>query len=235
MLFFESKYTRWYHGIIDRAQNRTLSEDTYTEKHHIIPRSLGGNDDQDNLVRLTAREHFVCHWLLTKMTDGANQKKMAYACKRMMHSAGPKQRRYKINGRVYEQLKNNLNEMLKNREFTDEWLTKLKSSARRRADNEGAREKGIRRATMIKANNSRKGEKRPWQSGANNHFFGVRMTGELNPFFGKRHSEQSLAKMRKPQPKYVCAHCQKEVGGKSNLERWHNDNCKYIGESKFLA
>ena len=44
-----------------------ISCDTYTEKHHIIPRSLGGSNDIDNLVRLTAKQHFICHKLLTKM------------------------------------------------------------------------------------------------------------------------------------------------------------------------
>ena len=59
------KYTKWYAQITERARNRIL--DTYTETHHIIPRSLGGTDDINNLVELTAREHFICHWLLTKM------------------------------------------------------------------------------------------------------------------------------------------------------------------------
>ena len=63
--FLQNKYTKWYFNIISKAQNRdTLG---YVEKHHIIPKSLGGNNEQTNLVKLTAREHFVCHWLLTKM------------------------------------------------------------------------------------------------------------------------------------------------------------------------
>lgn len=235
MQFVESKYTHWYYKIVVSAQNRNLSAGTYRERHHIIPRSLGGNNCRDNVVNLTAREHFVCHWLLTKMTVGDAQKKMAYACKRMMHSSGPGQERYRITGRIYEQLKNNLNLILKNREFTDEWRAKLKVSARARADNEDEQAKSIRRATMIRVNNNRKGEKRPWLSGANNHFYGVRMTGAANPFFGKKHTEESLAKMRGPQPKYVCPHCNKTVGGRSNFERWHNENCKEYGESKFLG
>lgn len=38
--------------------------DGYSEVHHIIPRSEGGLDDDDNLVRLTAREHYIAHKLL---------------------------------------------------------------------------------------------------------------------------------------------------------------------------
>jgi hypothetical protein len=29
-----------------------------------------------------------------------------------------------------------------------------------------------------------------------------------------------------PKPKFTCMHCNATVGGKSNLLRWHNDNCK---------
>jgi hypothetical protein len=39
----------------------------YYETHHIIPKSLGGSDDGDNLVNLTYREHFLVHWILTKI------------------------------------------------------------------------------------------------------------------------------------------------------------------------
>ena len=64
MIFIDNKYTRVYYSIIDRAKTRSIS--SYTEKHHIIPRSLGGTDAKENLVPLTAREHFICHLLLTK-------------------------------------------------------------------------------------------------------------------------------------------------------------------------
>jgi|SRR5690625_3052550 len=41
------------------------------ERHHIIPRCLGGDDKQDNLVYLTPREHFICHYLLAKIHGGS--------------------------------------------------------------------------------------------------------------------------------------------------------------------
>lgn len=36
----------------------------YTEKHHIIPKCLGGNDYDHNLVCLTYSEHIFAHYLL---------------------------------------------------------------------------------------------------------------------------------------------------------------------------
>jgi hypothetical protein len=76
-IFNDSKYTRWYYAVI---QKRGLPEDApNSEMHHIIPRSLGGSDDLENLVRLSYHDHAWCHWLLTKMTSGAALAKMRYA------------------------------------------------------------------------------------------------------------------------------------------------------------
>lgn len=58
-MFNNSKYTRWYYQIITRAQDRALTNDSYTEVHHIVPKSLGGNNLKDNLVNLTGREHIA--------------------------------------------------------------------------------------------------------------------------------------------------------------------------------
>jgi 5-methylcytosine-specific restriction endonuclease McrA len=227
-MFNDNKYSHWYYQIIARAQNRALSNDTYTEVHHIIPRSLGGNNVKDTLVNLTGREHFICHWLLTKMVTGDSQKKMAYACKRMMHSKNANQDRYKISSRTYENLRIQLNSILKDRKFTAEWKEKLKQAARYRADNENLAAKEIRRKTMIAANQSRKGEKRLATTGEKNHMYGVRLTGGNNHFFGKKHTEETLAKLKVSKPKFQCQHCHSVIGGKSNYERWHGNNCKVL-------
>lgn len=76
-MFKQNKYSLAYYSIIDRAKSRLL--EGYTETHHIIPKSLGGTDASSNLVELTAREHYICHLLLPKMTDGENKYKMIYA------------------------------------------------------------------------------------------------------------------------------------------------------------
>lgn len=99
-----NKYTEWYNAIIENARTRTL--DCYKERHHIIPRSLGGTDSKDNLVDLTAREHFVCHWLLVRIHTGQSQHKMVYALNGMKRN-GKDNERYEtaITSRVYEKLK----------------------------------------------------------------------------------------------------------------------------------
>lgn len=63
MNFLVNKYSKWYYSIIYNARQRGYGEET----HHIIPRSLGGDNQPQNLVRLTLKEHFICHWLLCHM------------------------------------------------------------------------------------------------------------------------------------------------------------------------
>lgn len=69
-------YQKIYNAIIEKARLRN-ELDIYFEKHHIIPKSLGGEDTEENLVKLTFKEHFICHRLLTKIYPKEN--KMHYA------------------------------------------------------------------------------------------------------------------------------------------------------------
>jgi hypothetical protein len=69
----ETKYYRWYKSIITTALERERP-DEYFEIHHIIPRSFGGNNRYYNLVNLTFREHFLVHWILTKICKHTNHK-----------------------------------------------------------------------------------------------------------------------------------------------------------------
>lgn len=59
-------YKKIYDKIIDYRKNNVL-KCGYYEVHHILPRSLGGKNNSENLVRLTPKEHYTCHLLLTKM------------------------------------------------------------------------------------------------------------------------------------------------------------------------
>lgn len=72
------------------------------EKHHIIPRSFGGKNN-DNLLKLSPRHHFIAHMLLAK---GTGSPKMIKALHKMVFSrTGDAKRNYKITSRVYEYLR----------------------------------------------------------------------------------------------------------------------------------
>ena len=103
-----SKYTTIYIAICDRAKQRcNIYADAkklfgYVEKHHILPQSfkLGGNKDRENIVFLNAKEHYICHRLLTKMFNNHFKFKMIKAL--FMMSTTRKEKRYLPNSRVYE-------------------------------------------------------------------------------------------------------------------------------------
>ena len=103
-------YRKIYYSLIEnRRSNPITREMCYCEEHHVLPRSLGGKDNKDNLVLLTAREHFVAHLLLAKMyliEEGADSKeyrKMAYALWYLLGKH--KGNMLVISSRKYEKLK----------------------------------------------------------------------------------------------------------------------------------
>jgi NUMOD3 motif len=104
-MFIKNKYYKWYYNIIERAEHRICSPNDYLEKHHIIPKSLGGSNLKENIVKLTAKEHFVCHSLLTKMViDPVLCAKMHLARFRMSHS-GKNHERIRISSNLYQKLR----------------------------------------------------------------------------------------------------------------------------------
>ena len=94
-------YQKIYNQIIERAKTRQL--EGYFEKHHIIPKCLGGSNDKENLIQLTAREHFLCHLLLTEIYPNESKLKQAL----WLMSIGKQTTKHKvnINNRLYNRLK----------------------------------------------------------------------------------------------------------------------------------
>lgn len=108
MVFLSNKYTTWYQSIISRASTR-VNKHPGDETHHIIPRSLGGSNDKHNKVILTAREHFICHLLLRKMTSGKDKHRMscaAWALARVRINRDD----VKVTGRLFSTLRTELSE-----------------------------------------------------------------------------------------------------------------------------
>lgn len=55
-----------YTEFIQKCKNRIIPQNTYTEIHHIKPKCIGGNDDPDNLIKLTGIEHYNAHKILSE-------------------------------------------------------------------------------------------------------------------------------------------------------------------------
>jgi len=129
-IFNNSKYSKWYFSIIESARNRIVN--SYTEKHHVIPKSLGGSNDLTNLVRLTPKEHFICHLLLIKMTSGNAKNKMVYAAWTMTWKTAQTKERYKVTSRQFDSLRNQISKTRKGKKFSEEHKQKLREAAKTR-------------------------------------------------------------------------------------------------------
>ena len=243
-----NKYEKWYQRIT--ANGKQAREPGY-ERHHILPRSLGGTDDKANITYITAREHFVCHWLLTKIhSTGEEHWKMLNAL-RMMRAENPRQQRYstKITSRVYARLKEEYSQLQSERvkgknnpNFGKSW-----TEAQKRAHSEKIKgrvqpteEKDRQIAAMV-------GRKRAPFSQEWIEKLSDAKKGENNSMYGKAHKESSKELMREralgrkqsaetiqkkadairgsKREKKQCPHCQQPVAV-NTYPRWHGDNCK---------
>lgn len=236
MIFINNKYTKIYYSIINSANARDLPKNIYSEQHHIIPRSIGGNNSKDNLVTLTAREHFVCHLLLTKMTFGENKIKMSLAAYMLVSATSKNQNRYKVTNRVYNQLKINFSEAKKGKatwnkgkKVTDiNILANIKNAAALREENykSGKLSRGNMgkyKRTEEHINKLREGIK------ANSKFSTKGQSIEA-----RKRAAINISKARKGQPannkgispsQVSCVCCRKIVDVR-NFSRFHGINCK---------
>jgi hypothetical protein len=205
-------YSKIYSDLIDRAKNRTTLE--YTEKHHIIPKCLGGNNKNDNIVRLTYREHFLCHWLLCKIYPD-NYKLKAAFCK-MTHST--KFTKRIVTSKQFEIVKRHvryieypwLKEYIRNHGPWNKGKTGVQVAwNKNKVFGPNSKESNEKRSETLKKRYSllthpRK-NKDPWNKGKT----GVQVA------WNKGISE----------PKKECPHCFK-LSNPGNYSRWHGDKCK---------
>lgn len=105
-MYLDNKYSQKYYSLVNRAKSRTLDSSIYVERHHVIPKSLGGSNKKSNLVKLTPREHFICHLLLPKMLVGMSKRKMMFALTNFINRARHGSTKiYKISSRTYQKIK----------------------------------------------------------------------------------------------------------------------------------
>ncbi len=211
MLFIDNKYTTWYYQIINRALTREELHG-YSEAHHIVPKSLGGSNNKINLVRLTAREHFICHWLLTKMVEGISRQKMAFALHSMLHLN--LDRRY-TNSVAYENNKIEVSKIKsitrkgvlvgeKNYNFGKKWTEEQRSKMRGHTRNVGKKKKPH-------SNDAKK----------------LMSISAKSRWTKEARLEQSIKRLTNMYH-FLCPHCGKSGKGVSNYNRWHGDKCKSL-------
>ena len=231
-MFLINKYTRWYNSIINSASHRTING--YVEKHHIIPKCIGGLDNPENLVKLTAREHFICHWLLTKMTaDTPSKYKMWNAFSCMLYRATDAQHRYQISSKIFENIKKE-GAKIKSIRFSGKNNPMYgirgpahhafgKKSSELTKQKQSIAHLGVKRSAEAreKQSKSSKGRKQTPEhiekrSGKNSAGYGKPISDDI-----KEKIRQSILML----PLCTCEHCGK-ITNKGNYKRWHGINCK---------
>lgn len=98
-------YHRHYQRLMDRARDRKIQG--YSERHHIVPKCLGGPDEAGNIVRLTPEEHYVAHQLLVKMHPG--DKSLVWAA---MNMTGANKRQAGRQNKIYGWLRRKFAEVV---------------------------------------------------------------------------------------------------------------------------
>jgi hypothetical protein len=244
-----NKYQIWYQNITDRARSRNL--EGYVERHHVIPRSLGGSDNADNLVDLTAREHFVCHWLLTKIYTGDARYKMLNAL-RMMRAEKIGQQRYnnKITARVYENIKEEyaqLQSVLRSgkgngfygKTHTEEARQRISSANTGRIQTQQEKEKQIAAITGRKRapfSEEWRAKMSKSKQGENNNRYGIKITEDTRKkmsakAIGRKQSAETVQKKAdairgSKREKKLCPHCNQQIAV-NGYARFHGDKCKH--------
>lgn len=217
MIFINNKYTTWYFNLISKAQTRPIIG--YTEKHHIIPKCLGGDNKSSNLVHLTAREHFICHRMLTKMVDGQIKYKLVFAAWQQSRPSNYKD--VKITSRTYETLRKQLSETYTGRNrkpFTEETKANMKAGAKnRRKVVLTAEEKSKQIAHLQKIAKERN------QTGTNNQFYGKKHSPEISKLLSAKNKAVFTGV---PKNRVSCIYCHKDVTV-NTFPQYHGDNCKF--------
>jgi hypothetical protein len=250
--FINNKYTRWYFNIIYKAADIKIPHET--NHHHVLPESLFPeyktlSKHNWNGVHLTHREHFICHRLLTKMTEGKAKRKMCYAVWRLANSKDTSV----LTARTYAVLREQISLETTGIDYNERYGQKRANEMKQKISESHARKKrqpmmgkfhsdetkqkiskantGIPRP---KSEETKKKMSETWKLIAPDH------SGEKNPMYGNTQTEETkklISNANKGENngmfgKYKnaatleCPHCNKSGKDGPNFIRWHFDNCK---------
>jgi hypothetical protein len=244
-MFIENKYLKIYYQIIDRAKSFNFSSRAaakkhhgYVERHHVIPKSLGGSDTADNLVYLTAREHFICHMLLIRFTDGADKRKMTFALNKMTRKS-KNQNRHIPKSYQYEKIRIDFSNSIsaemagkKKKPHSQEHKEALSKKTKGIPKTEGAIKNMIaswddvdRKQELSNRNTELQTLKKLWEDDE----FRNKMTNDVSERQRQRLSDPKVLaeSLEKLNVKKTCESCNITTNA-GNYKRWHGVNCKKV-------
>lgn len=223
-------YQWHYDQLVETRKKRKREVGKYYERHHILPVSLGGNNEDGNLVYLTAREHFIAHWLLWRIY---RNRSMAMAFFGMCKYSSSNQKRIYISGRMYNEAKEArslLGNSIETRKKCSDsriaheirWqMTLPKEEAEKRIQEYHNRlSNGVKKYHRDRDHSKSRFSDEARQR-MNKHKLGVALTDE--------HKEKLRIKSQRKGRKLnlvECPYC-KKTGKGGNMTRYHFNNCKF--------
>lgn len=223
-------YSKIYDALMTRASTRKLT--CYSELHHIIPRCMNGGNESSNIVRLTAKEHYVAHHLLFMIYRTT---KLAHAWFSMLRSS-PSQKRVFTASQYEAARKAHVDALKKSMSGSQNHFygrrhsaeTKKKISIANTGSKRSQKDIDWFVENVAKQSKSAEHRKKIGRSGMIN--LKNTLTGEsiridkIEALSYDREIWKSPSSLK--QKKEKCIHCNIEtVSG--NIKRWHNENCKY--------
>ena len=212
----EMTYEEFINNILE-TRGRFACGDEYHERHHIVPRCMGGANDEENLIDLFAREHFEAHRMLA--LENPENEKLVYAWGCMAFVKRNDTDRYEVSPEEYEEARIAQSIALKGKYFGGNMPGIPKSEEHKKKISEANKGKRWSEIQKINFNKARKGVKiKPHseetkrkqslaQMGEKNHRYGKCHTeehkkmlsemnkGEKNKFYGKHHTDETKNKI----------------------------------------
>ena len=96
-------YEEFINNILN-TRGRFACGDEYHERHHIVPKCMDGGNEEENLIDLFAKEHFIAHRLFALENPDNEKLVYAYTCMAFLTNA-INMERYELTPSEYEDAK----------------------------------------------------------------------------------------------------------------------------------
>lgn len=176
--YIESTYDEFIKNILD-TRGRFGCGDIYHERHHIIPKCIGGTGEDENLIDLFAREHFVAHKLLAK--ENPDEEKLVYAWT-FMSRIQRDNKIFEITPEEYEDARLSYINLIKGKPLSEDHRKKIGEANKGKIRTEEMR----RRMSLI--------NRKEWSEESRKKLSNS-ISGKNHPLFGKHFSKESREKM----------------------------------------
>jgi hypothetical protein len=207
-------YIARYNKFIDALKQQSI--DGYYELHHIIPKSSGGTDDKSNLIALTARQHFIAHWILWK-AYGGNLARAFF----MMSNFG----KYgKVNSKVYASARKDYSEQV-SIQMTGKVMPPVSNESRQKMrDKKLGRTLSEETKQKLRLVNLGKKRDEEFCRRVSEAKKGIATRG--SGYTQSEETKRKIAESNFNRPMITCPHCLKTLKDHGGAKRWHFNNCR---------